>query len=535
MDVVDPRSGPAPVGSRGSPTGFGATAGVGTWIERRARIAPDRPALIAGGRTITHRELAERIRRLANGLQGLGVSRGDRVAWIGDNHVAFLESLFACGRIGAALAPVNHRLSPGDRAAILEDTEPVVLIEHRVATATPAPGSVRHRLQVGVPTAGATSFESLVASSPDTLPGAIVRLDDPLLLPHTSGTTGSPKAVVLTHANVTWNVVNFLATADFRSDDVTVAIAPFFRTGGIGVNVLPVLFKGGTVVVLDAPEPAAILDAIEQSGVTVGFGNPDLLEALVRSPRWNAADLSAVRFILTGGAPVPDRLLRTYRDRGVTLLQGYGLTEAAPLVLLLDPASAERKSGSAGQPPPFVDIRIVGDDGRDLDWGVTGELLVRGPNVMAGYWRRPGETADALRDGWLRTGDAARMDDEGFVWIVDRVSARFLTPGGAVYPGDVERVLQEHPAVADAGVVPGGPDDDLAGIVAFIVPEQDRTVTETELLAFARPRLAAHAVPTRIRFLARLPRTTVGKLQREALRELARVAGSSADDPAAER
>ena len=193
---------------------------------------------------------------------------------------------------------------------------------------------------------------------------------------------------MLSHGNVTWNVVNFLSCADFRGDDVTIAIAPFFRVGGTGVNVLPVLFVGGTVVVPDDPSADGILGLIERHRVTVGFGNPDLLDALLRSARWSAVDLSSIRFVLTGGAPVPERLIRAYLDRGVTLLQGYGLSEAAPLVLILDAQSSLQKVGSAGRPPLLVDVRIVDADGRDVASGQTGELLVRGPNVMAGYWRR---------------------------------------------------------------------------------------------------------------------------------------------------
>jgi fatty-acyl-CoA synthase len=219
---------------------------------------------------------------------------------------------------------------------------------------------------------------------------------------------------MLTHANLTWNAVNFLSCADFRSDDVTVAIAPFSRVGGTGVNVLPVLFLGGTVVVPSDLHPDGILQLMERHRVTVGFGNPDLLDALARSELWPQVDLSSVRFIVTGGAPVPERLLRAWLDRGVLLLQGYGLSEAAPVALLLDPDSALAKTGSAGRPPLLVDMQIVHPDGTVVGPGETGELLVRGPNVIVGYWRRPEATREVLSpDGWLATGDAARSDQEG--------------------------------------------------------------------------------------------------------------------------
>lgn len=504
-----------------------ANFGVGSWIERRARIAPDQVALISGARRLTYAELAARIRRLANGLRRLGVVRGDRVAWLGPNDPAFLESLFAAGLLGAALAPVNHRLDPDARASILADTEPKVLIEHRAMAPTRVPSSVRHVVSVESSSDGMLDYETLIADSPDDIVDAAVTLDDPLLLPHTSGTTGKPKGVMLSHGNVTWNVVNFLSCADFRGDDVTIAIAPFFRVGGTGVNVLPVLFVGGTVVVPDDASADGILGLIERHHVTVGFGNPDLLDALHRSPRWSSADLSSIRFVLTGGAPVPERLIRAYLDRGVTLLQGYGLSEAAPLVLILDSQSSLRKIGSAGRPPLLVDVRIVDADGRDAARGQTGELIVRGPNVMAGYWRRQAETAEVLSTGgWLRTGDAARMDEEGYLWIVDRAEARFVSAGQVVYPGDVERALMAHPSVADAGVVGiPAPGDGEAG-VAFVILSPGRQATETELLAFGRERLAAHELPASIRFVDQLPRNSVGKLLREDLRLRAMDAGT---------
>jgi fatty-acyl-CoA synthase len=348
-----------------------------------------------------------------------------------------------------------------------------------------------------------------------------VDFDDVLLLPHTSGTVGRPKGVMLTHSNVTWNVVNMLSVADIRQGDVTIAIAPFFRVGGTGVNVLPVLFMGGSVIVTDELDAGQMLGHIERHRVTVGFGNPDSLAAMTTDDRWPSADLASLRFVITGGAPVPERLIRTYLERGITLLQGYGLSEAAPAVLLLDPARALRKVGSAGRPPMLVEVRITDADGRGVEQGRTGELLVRGPNVMAGYWRDPDSTRRVLTpDGWLRTGDAARVDGEGDVWIVDRLADGFPSAGGMVFPGDVERVLLEHPAVADAGVVGVASPDGVQAGSAFIVLAPRQSADADDLLAFVRTRLPAHAVPTSIRFVATLPRSSVGKLERHRLREM---------------
>jgi fatty-acyl-CoA synthase len=496
--------------------------GIGSWIERRARAAPDGLALIAGDRSVTYSELAGRARRLANGLRTLGVAKGDRVAWLGPNHPAFLESLFAAGLLGAALAPVNHRLDEAEIDWILQDIKPRVLIQHLAAgaTAVRAPGS-RH-VAVGGSLEGAADFEALVAGSPGHAIEEPVGLDDLCLLPHTSGTTGRPKGVMLTHGNVTWNVVNLLTCADFRSNDVTIALVPFFRVGGTGVNVLPVLFMGGTVVVPGDVHPDDIVRLTEQHHVTVGFGNPDILQSLIRSPLWPAADLSGVRFLITGGAPVPEPLIRAYLERDLTLLQGYGLSEAAPVALLLQPEAALSKVGSAGTPPLFVDTKIAGPDGADVGPGQAGELLVRGPNVMAGYWHRPEETAVALTpDGWLRTGDAARPDEDGYIWIVGRVADSFISHGQVVHPGDVERVLLSHPAVADAGVAPVSASGKEQVATAFVVVAPGAETTEQELLAWSREHLTAHQVPAHVTFAGRLPRNSVGKLIRAELQEAA--------------
>jgi fatty-acyl-CoA synthase len=499
-----------------------ANFGLGSWIERRARTAPDQVALVGDDRSFTYAELARQVRCLANGLHRLGVGRGDRVAWLGPNHPAFLEALFASGLVGAALAPVNHRLAADGIRAVLADIKPSVLVQHAATDPTAVANLVGPWIAVAGSIDGALDFEALVVESPDDPVEVAAGMDDVCLLPHTSGTTGPPKGVMLTHANLTWNVVNFLTCADFRSDDVTVAIAPFFRVGGTGVNVLPVLFMGGTVVVPSDLSPAGILQAMERHRVTVGFANPDLLDALARSEAWPQVDLSSVRFVVTGGAPVPERLIRAWLDRGVMLLQGYGLSEAAPLALLLDPTSALTKMGSAGRPPLLVDIQIVHPDRSVVGPGETGELLVRGPNVMAGYWRQPEATQEVLSaDGWLRTGDAARSDQEGYVWIVDRMADCFLSDGRPVYPGDVERVLSAHPAVADAGVVQLLAKGGGEVVAAFVVLSAGSEATEQEILAFGRQHLAAHQAPASVTFLDRLPRNSVGKLLRAQLRALA--------------
>ena len=499
------------------------TGGVGSWIERRARIQPEHIALAWGEERITYDELAGRIRRLAHAFSSFGIGRGDRVGWLGPNHPAFLETLFAASSLGAALAPVNHRLDQEAMAAQLEDASPTVLVTTGAPPGLALPRSVQAVITVG-PTPGARGdFDDLVAGAPEDPIRDVVSHDDVCLIPYTSGTTGPSKGVMLTHGNVTWNVINLLTRADFRNDDVTLAVTPFFRTGGTGVNVLPVLFMGGTVVVPEAMEPDLVLRLMERHRATVGFANPDLVEALTSSSLWSTTDLSSMRFIVTGGAPVPERLIRACLERGLNLVQGYGLSEAGPLVLVLDPASALRKVGAAGKPALFVDIRIVHADGLDALPGETGELLVRGPNVMAGYLNRPEATRATIdEDGWLHTGDAVRMDEDGDVWIVDRLQAGFLVGGRIVYPGDVERVLLDHPAIADAAVAGAPAPNGDTVVVAYVVLAWGATATEAEIRASCAERLPADVVPRSVMFVDRVPRNSVGKLLRAELHGLNR-------------
>ena len=500
------------------------TGGVGSWIERRARIQPEHIALAWGEERITYDELAGRIRRLAHAFSSFGIGRGDRVGWLGPNHPAFLETLFAASSLGAALAPVNHRLDQEAMVAQFEDASPTMLVTTGAAPPGLAlPPSVQAVINVGSTPGVRGDFDDLVAGAPEDPIRDVGSHDDVCLIPYTSGTTGPSKGVMLTHGNVTWNVINLLTRADFRNDDVTLAVTPFFRTGGTGVNVLPVLFMGGTVVVPEAMEPDLVLRLMERHRATVGFANPDLVEALTSSSLWPTTDLSTMRFIVTGGAPVPERLIRACLERDLNLVQGYGLSEAGPLVLILDPASALRKVGAAGKPALFVDIRIVTTTATTLIPGETGELLVRGPNVMAGYLNRPEATRATIdEDGWLHTGDAVRMDEDGDVWIVDRVQAGFLVGGRIVYPGDVERVLLDQAAIADAAVAGAPAPNGDTVVVAYVVLARGATATEAEIRASSAERLPADAVPRSVMFVDRVPRNSVGKLLRAELDGLTR-------------
>jgi fatty-acyl-CoA synthase len=333
-----------------------------------------------------------------------------------------------------------------------------------------------------------------------------VQDSDPLLLVYTSGTTGRPKGALLTHANCFWTNLSFDLASGVSGDDIVLQILPQFHCGGWNVHALLAWWKGATVVLERTFDAARCLALIEEKRVTTMMGVPANYLFMSQEDAFANADLSSLRRAVVGGAAMPVSLLETWRARGVDIVQGYGLTEAAPNVLCVPPEDAVRKAGWAGKPYPHVDVRLSDE----------GELQVRGPNVFAGYWRNPEATAAVFDGEWLRTGDVAERDDEGFYRIKDRLKDMYISGGENVYPAEVESVLHEHPAVADVAVV-AVPDDRWGEVgVAFVVATAD--VSEEQLREFARERLARFKAPKAVHFVESLPRSGMGKVLKEQLR-----------------
>ncbi|HEU5128148.1 MAG TPA: long-chain fatty acid--CoA ligase [Glycomyces sp.] len=491
--------------------------GLGSWPRRRARKTPHKTAVVDAHGRFSYAALDERVNRLAHALRGLGVRRGDRVAYLGPNHHAFLEALFASGMLGAVFVPLNARLAAPELEYCLEDSGSTVLVHG--PTPFTAPPAVRHSIAVGSGAPRSLDYGALLDGAAATPIDEPVALEDAAVIMYTSGTTGRPKGALLTHGNLTWNAVNVLVDIDLASDETTLCIAPLFHAAGLNMACLPTLLKGGTVVLEAAFDPELALRRIESHRVTYVFGVPVMFAAIARSGAWAAADLSSLRRAVCGGAPVPRPLIDAYLARGVAFSQGYGMTEASPGVLLLAGEDCARKAGTAGVPHFFTDVRLDGAEGRDAEAGRLGEVAVSGPNVMREYWRRPGETALAVEDGWLRTGDIAAVDDEGYLSIVDRVKDVFISGGENVYPAEVERALGEHPGVAECAVI-GVPDRTWGEVGrAVVVPVSAAHADGAALLRFLRGRLAGYKVPKSVVFVGELPRSPGGKVLRRALRE----------------
>jgi fatty-acyl-CoA synthase len=481
--------------------------GIGSWTARRARMSPDRTAVIHGDAELTYRELHERATRMAHVLTGLGVSGGDRVAYLGPNEPAFLETLFATGIVGGIFVPLNTRLAAPELAYILADSGTTVLVH--APTHGAAGLEVPHILD-------RTTYEQSLANAPTEPIDEPVDQDDVAMIMYTSGTTGRPKGAALSHANIHWNTVNVLIDVDLAGDEVTLVNAPMFHVAALNQTVLPTLLKGGTVV-LDAFDPVRALATIARHQVTYLFGVPAMFQAIAGVDEWPTADLSSVRTMICGGAPVPAQVITTYQERGLVFLQGYGLTESSPSGLFLRAAESSRV-GSAGTPCFFTDVRVIDGEGTDVAPGIPGEVILHGPNVMTGYWGKPDATAAVLsEDGWLHTGDIAVADEDGFLYIRDRIKDVIISGGENIYPAEVEDILHKHPAVTDCAVI-GVPDEKWGEVGRAIVVAKS-SVDKEDLLAFLNGQIARYKIPKSVVFTDILPRTASGKLLKSALRK----------------
>ncbi|MFI8992828.1 o-succinylbenzoate--CoA ligase [Streptomyces sp. NPDC053542] len=493
--------------------------GLGSWPARRARKTPHRTAVRHEGTATTYAELHERTTRLARALRAAGVRRGDRIAYLGPNHPAFLETFFAAGALGAVFVPLNTRLAGPEIAYQLTDSGAVTLVHSPTHTDLvthlgDTAATVRTYIEVG------PEYEELIAGAGAEPIDEPVTGDEVCIIMYTSGTTGRPKGAMLTHANLTWNALNVLVDTDLTADEVALVSAPLFHTAGLNMLTLPVLLKGGTCVLVESFDAEATFDLIAEHRITFMFGVPTMYERIARSPRWPAADLSSLRLLTCGGSPVSGPLIAAYQERGLAFQQGYGMTEAAPGALFLDGEHAVSKAGSAGVPHFFTDVRVVRPDLSPTAIGETGEVLVRGPNVMPGYWGLPEESAAAFADGWFRTGDAARIDADGYVTVVDRLKDMIISGGENVYPAEVENALLAHPGVAECAVI-GVPDERWGEVPrAVVVAREGCALDPAEVLDALAGQLAKYKIPKSVVVADELPRTASGKLLKPRVRAL---------------
>jgi len=498
-------------------------------IGERSRLSPDRTAVVevATGARFTYRELNQRAAATARSwLYGLGLKYGDRIGILSGNRIEFLDTFFAAAKSGVILVPLGTRLTAAELAVIAADCRLSALVygaEHAETVRELASLADMGRLVALDADVAAEdlTWEGLISSigEGEYVPPAC-EPDDPHCLLYTSGTTGRPKGVITPHRMVAWNAYNTVTCWQLSEDDVSPIFTPLYHAGGLGAFMTPILLAGGTIVLHRDFDASEVWRVIEEERCTVALGVPTIWKMLADAPEFETTDLSHVRWFISGGAPMPRHLVGVFRDRGVVMRQGYGLTEVGVNCFAMSDEEAWAKAGSIGRPLMFTEARVVDEGGQELPPGEVGELCFRGPHVSAGYWNNPSATANSHdKEGWFHTGDMAHYDEDGFFYIAGRAKDMFISGGVNVYPAEIENVLLQHPSLGDAAVV-GVPHDTWGEVgVAFVVAAEGAEANPEELAAFVGERLARYKIPKDFRIVDELPRTPYGKVVKGELVE----------------
>ena len=494
------------------------------WLEKRTQLTPNRVALIEGlgGPEVTFREWNERVNRTANYLRSLGVEKGDRVSVYASNCPEYLDLFWAAGKIGFVLHNLNWRLTVHELRQIVADAEPVVLFysddwSDQLDEMRDSFTTIRNIVAFGEPSQGDRSF-----SERDDMPAGLgprpdLGMDDIWGIYYTGGTTGLPKGAILTHGNLTWNSVNTITSWGITAEHVAPLQLPFFHIGGPNIFMVPLVHVGGTTILCTGFDLDESYDLIEKGGITHYVAVPTMYQMLQAHPRWESADFSKLALVISGGAPCPLPIMEKFWDRGIDFKMGYGLTEAAGNNFWLPQDRVRDKTTSVGYPIFHIEMKIVDEDGAEVAPNEAGELLIRGPHVTPGYWRRPEATAETIKDGWLWTGDLAVKDDEGFFTIKGRSKDMFISGGENVYPAAVESVMLAFDGVAEAALV-GVPHEVWGEVgMACLVMEPGVDFDEDTFTAFLEERLAKYKRPRSIQIVDELPKTAIGKIDKKLL------------------
>lgn len=491
---------------------------ISRWVNYWAEVRGDLPVIEFENTTITWSELGSRMERGARTLSSLGVHKGDRVGILLSNRPEYYEIFFAIARLGAIFIPVNPRLSPAEVTYLVEDSGMRVLFTE----SSLVDGAVRTLEGIDCKVIDIESTKSPwfdVATQDSTEELVAPDFHDTLAILYTSGTTGRAKGAVLTHAAFFYSAENLVHAYSYGQEDRHLVVLPLSFTGGILTLSQPVFVSGGTIVLERQFDPDRVLQVFGEKKVTVFFAAPALLQLLRIRPDFSPDYFSTLRLIVVGAAPVPAPLLDFYQNLGISVGQGYALTEGGGVDTFVLTRDASRKLGTVGTSCMFTEVRVIDEADQIVPTGTTGEIVLRGPNMMKEYWNNPDATAAAFSNGWLRTGDLGVMDEEGFITVVDRLKDMVITGGMNVYPAEVEAAIVRHDSVAEVAVV--GVPHEVYGetVIAVVVLRPDRELSLTELRDFLADTLADYKMPRRLVIFDVIPRNASLKVQKFVLRE----------------
>jgi long-chain acyl-CoA synthetase len=505
-------------------------------FEESAKNFSTKPAYYFMDQTCTYAELDGAITKFASGLEKLGVKKGDHIALLLGNSPHFVISLYGALRLGVTVIPVNPIYTADEISYILNNGDVKVVIaldlaiplvekmhtflpkiEHFIFCETTPNSSVESKIENLSGSSKMKSFTSVVASGELNFKGPNLEDDDTAIILYTSGTTGKPKGAMLTHKNLYSNAKDVSEYLKMNPNDRIVTVLPMFHVFCLTVALNAPLLSGATLLIAPKFSPKEIFELIKDNQATVFAGVPTMYNFLFQFPDGNPEDLKSLRLCTSGGASLPVALLKNFEQKfNVVVSEGYGLSEASP-VTCFNPLDRPRKPGSIGTSILHVENKILNELGEEVPVGEVGELIVRGPNVMKGYYKMPEETAAAIRNGWLHTGDLARMDEDGYFYIVDRKKDLILVGGYNVYPREVEEVIYNHSDVVEVAVL-GVPDPNLGEAVKAYVVSKNPGLTAEQLLDYCREHLAKYKLPSSIEFIEELPKNTTGKILRRALK-----------------
>jgi fatty-acyl-CoA synthase len=498
------------------------------WIKRHAERNPDKLAVVDAftGREFTYSQFNERANRFASFLKDhLGIKEGDRVSILAQNSSDYFEILFACGKTGVILNTLNWRLAVPELEYILNDCTPRVLIyepefsEAVESLRTTNPCDIYVVIGDEAPEGAWTYEGALATGNPAGVEMPRLTYDDTWAILYTSGTTGRPKGAQVTYGNFFYNAVGMGQAIDLNSQDVNLNVLPTFHAGGLGLYAGPIFHTGGTLIVMRAFDAKKLLDQMKKWKVTVLLLVPSIYLMLLQFPDFEKYDLSNVRSWASGGSSLPSALVEQYAEKGIIIQQGFGMTESGPTVFIIDKEHAVSKAGSVGKPVLHTEVRIMDQKGNVLGPDQVGELCIRGGNVTSGYWNRPEATAEAIVNGWLHSGDAAKYDEDGYYYIVDRWKDMFISGGENVYPAEVENVLYQHPGIAEVAIISiPHPKWQEVGR-AVVVAKEGQPLSDQEIIEYCQGKLARYKIPKSVVFTDVLPRTAAGKVLKRKLSE----------------